>query len=702
MTFKQLNERIQSQFTAIQQFKLFRLNISGQQIWDQYLAGFSPEEDPVFRDPNSSTHNCNNDKSFIRRYGNIVAIDDNYNVISMFDIDVTGTIFANTFAGIRELIATGKVTEVFFETYAELNSLPYEACKKTQKVFQLGHAKTPKQYSVEEVAKFGRVNSTDIYEFHHFHVFVDTQFVDKSGKSVEAVMANYREPKSVFQRAMEEIPLDTLVLVRDLITQGSLLNGDSYLAKVEQFIQLKQEYDNIPQQLRGNWCWVKSYNLPIAKFRNELIGTLCVELAEGVDLNQACLTWNKRADPANYMKAKAPITQRQIEEAQRFVIDNGYEESFNRRFANLSDINLSEIKHMNVDGKEVKTSALFAGVKPAISTRHKRSQFDTVEEVTIEKFMAEILPTCTDIELFMENRLEGNLASLLTANTPESKRIFKWSNNFSWTYNGNLTGKSQIKENVKLVGGKVTGVLRCSLQWNDEDTRGSMDYDLHCKTPFKTIYYADKRCTKSGGWLDVDMIRPTAIGIENITWQNHIPNGNYDFSVNHYSGTPNNGFKVEIEFNGETFNYYFDRPTNSGSVTRVATVTVTNGQFTIQHHLPESSSSRTIWGLETGQFHKVNLVCLSPNFWGENNVGNKHYFFMLDQCRTETSMRSFHNEYLIGDLLQHRKVMEVLADTTRVNPQPDQLSGVGFNSTVKDEVILKLKGSFQRVVKVKF
>lgn len=83
-----------------------------------------------------------------------------------------------------------------------------------------------------------------------------------------------------------------------------------------------------------------------AKFRNELIGTLCVELTEGVELNKACETWNKRVDPVNYMKA--PITQKQINEAQKFVEENGYSESFDRRFATLDDININEILHSNV------------------------------------------------------------------------------------------------------------------------------------------------------------------------------------------------------------------------------------------------------------------------------------------------------------------------------------------------------------------
>ena len=51
---------------------------------------------------------------------------------------------------------------------------------------------------------------------------------------------------------------------------------------------------------------------------------MCSELAEGMELNKACLNWNKRVDPANYMKATAPITKKQIAEAQKLVEENGY------------------------------------------------------------------------------------------------------------------------------------------------------------------------------------------------------------------------------------------------------------------------------------------------------------------------------------------------------------------------------------------
>jgi hypothetical protein len=335
------------------------------------------------------------------------------------------------------------------------------------------------------------------------------------------------------------------------------------------------------------------------------------------------------------------------------------------------------------------------------STRHKRSEFDGVEEVGIEKFMKDILPNCTSVEAFLSNKQEGNLVSLTTANIKESKSIFKWANNFSWTFNGNLAGKSQIKENVKSAGGKIEGVLRCSLQWNDSETPGIVDFDLHCgESRGVEIYYGQKISKMTDGWLDVDMIRPSKIGIENITWQKHIPDMQYQFFVRNFDGRQNAGFKVEIEFDGNIYNYFHQVPA-FGDV-QIATINVKNGEISIVHHMPESSSSKELYGLASEQFHKVNLVCVSPNHWGENNVGNKHYFFMLDGCKCLTSIRSFHAENLIPELAQHRKVLEVLGNTTMISPVDKQLSGLGYNATVSDELIVKLQGSHKRIIKIKF
>ncbi|MEG2583116.1 MAG: MraZ N-terminal domain-containing protein, partial [Oscillospiraceae bacterium] len=45
-----------------------------------------------------------------------------------------------------------------------------------------------------------------------------------------------------------------------------------------------------------------------------------------------------------------------------------------------------------------------------------------------EKFMEKILPTCTSVEVFLENDHEGNMVTMTTSANDSGKPMFKWDN----------------------------------------------------------------------------------------------------------------------------------------------------------------------------------------------------------------------------------------------------------------------------------
>lgn len=692
---------------------LLRSKISGDKIWDMYILGFG--KDPKFRDPDSSIHNCNCCKSFFRHYGNIIALDKDLEIITLFDGEFPEE-YKESFGLLSEMLRESEIENIFIETFDNLYNLPYDrGIKKSNPTFRLGFDSNVKIYTKEEADKFGIVEAGKAYTFSHFHIVIPREFINFSGDSKESILGVTRTNKQLLERAMREIPLDTYELVRDLINQGSLLDSNKEIPKIQAMIEISKEFQHIEPAKQDRWLWIKSNKFKYARFHGDLIGELCSDLAQGVELNKACKDYNIRIDPANYMKATAPITKRQIEEAKKFVIDGGYEESFIRRAATLEDIKVSDILHSNVGDGSIKPVSIFDGVKPT-ATRHKKSEFDGISEVSIEKFMKDILPGCTSIEAYFTSDHKGNLVTLTTAENKDSKKIFKWPNNFSWTYNGNLAGKSQIKQAVKAAGGFVDAFFRFSIMWNEEWQKKKVltDLDAHCIEPGGDhIYYSssfrkDRGDGKSrcGGQLDIDMICPEQTGVENIyyTDKNKLKDGDYKFYVHHYSGAPTT-FKAEIVFADQVYTYSYTQLSRGDM--EIATFHIKNGEVVSIDQSPWLVSSEgaqeTVWGIDTLQFHKVNLVCLSPNYWDpEHTSGNKHYFFMLEWCKCPSQIRSFHIENLKPDLVAHRKVFEVLGNTNMIEPGEHQLSGLGFDETVKDSIILKLKGSHNRVIKVNF
>ena len=753
ISFEQFADLIREQFAIMcKTGKLFVSSFKGIDLWDLYLNSFAPEDNYVFRDPNSSVNNCNRDRHFIQTYGNIVAIDDDNNISTMFDIyeDVLeDSGYYNSVVEMRKALKAAPIRSVFAIHYDDLIKQPYEKCKKTQKEFQLGYVYTTKQYTKEEVAKFGVVTLGKVYTFHHFWLSLPRQYVlfNYSSKEIEndsTLKANnsvsigtYLSEKNsahdLFVKGLS-IPLETLQVVSELMAQGSLLRADLYKYKVDEFINIKQEYDELTTN-KLNWTWKKFADVPFARFANELIGKTCIDLAEGKDINVVCESFNKFVDSANYMKAKAPITERQRQQAADWIVENGYGESFNRRFAVLADIDINERIHTNSNTK-TKTNAdvLFSKVKTVDTgalSRHKKNEFDKIEEVSIETFLTKLLPSCTSIQVFLENGFNSNLVTMTTSADPEAKNPFKWDkpvngkqNMFSWSYNGNLAAKSNLREMVVAKGGRVDGVFRFTHSWNEIEPNNSL-MDLHVflpsnKGPEKKIcnsygnnqervgWGSARRHGKTGGSQDVDYVNPAPAGyvpVENITFPSldRLPDGDYKCKIHNWQKRDTAGRgKAEIAFGDETYEYIYPA-TQHHEWVDVATVTLRNGCWSIVHHLePVASSSSNLWGLDTNQFHTVNLISLSPNYWGDNAVGVKHYFFFLDGCHSDKPMRSFHIENLNSDLLKERKVLEVFGISDNLEPTEKQLAGLGFTDDSKETLIVKLTGRFKRAVRIRF
>ena len=462
------------------------------------------------------------------------------------------------------------------------------------------------------------------------------------------------------------------------------------------------------------WEWSRSVHDSVARIRSSSIGQLLISLSEGENIESAVTAYERMVAPENYRRPKAIFTKKMLDDARNKIEELGYMSALSRRYAVLDDISVNNILFANRDvsknvfGLEKSSSDLFSSLEKEVKTSPK--SFDKAQVVTIDDFVSNILPTANYVSVLFDSSLSKNLVSLIAPTDKDSKGMFKWDNKFSWAYSGNMTD-SVLKQNVKNFGGKVDGVLRFSIQWNDVAGEWDKnDEDAHCVEPngFE-IHYSRKVDTKTGGNLDVDIINPSkgVPAVENITWPDisKMKFGDYRFFVHCFSNRGGRtGFRAEIEFDGKIYSYDYNKPLRQGEIVDVAVVTLSkDNKFSIRNVLNSDCSSRSFWGIQSGQFVPVSVIMNSPNYWDEQKgIGAKHTFFMLDGCKNDESPNPFFNEFLNDDFKDYKRVMEALGSKAHVEDSDNQLSGVGFNHTQHDSVVVKVKSDAERVYRIRF
>lgn len=677
MTFIEMRTKMLEHFAEMTKdnANLYVVNLDRDKLWDLYLESFPPDKNKVFRERRE--HDCSCCRHFIKAMGNVVTIK-NGKIISLWDFNIDGDgTYEPSIKAMREYVHSCTISDKF--------------CTKEKRIGT---------ESNKELA------NGELFTWDHFYADIPERFVIKSYESIPTIQGDFRDTRNVFKRSLDTITIEAINIILELISQGSLYRGEEHKGVIEKFASYQAKYNQLTDEQKEIFAWeyASEAGMAIGRIRNHSIGTLLTDISEGVDLDRAVKSYEAIVAPANYKRPKAIFTKRMLEDAKKTISELGYMDSLKRRYATLDDITVNNILFSNRDAaRRISGGDVFDEMAASVAINPKK--FNKVEEISIDSFITNVLPTAQEIEILFENKLASNMVSLIAPENKDSKTMFKWGNNYCWAYVGNVT--DSMKERVKSHGGKVDGDLRFSIQWN-EDGHDNCDLDAHCITPIfdDEIYYGHKR-SFTHGELDVDIIHPEGkIAVENITWANRqtMTNGVYKFYVHQFSGRVQNGFRAEIEFDGQIYSFDYSNSMRYKERVDVAEVTLENGNFTIKTLLPENNiSSREVWGLNTNQFVPVSVVMYSPNYWDEQRgIGNKHYFFMLKDCVNPETPNGFYNEFLNNELDKHKRVMEALGSKLAVTNADDQLSGIGFSSTKRNSIIVKVKGSSERVLKINF
>lgn len=685
MDFIKFKEIMQNHFAEMTKDVkcLFEVEVDKDELWNLYLDSFPAGTNEIYRERRE--YDCSCCKQFIRNIGNAVVIKNNQ-IHTIWDLELNDTTYQPVVDALSAYIKSHAVTNIYVSKFKKIGT----------------------DHNREQL------NNGEIVKWDHFYLELPDVLVNRSCRSVGDIQGEFRDTRNVFKRSMDEISEESVLTVLELISQNSLYKGEEWKAVLEQFVTYKQKYDKLETEIeKENYAWENSViaGSVIGRIRNHSIGTLLVNISEGMELDTAVRKYEVIVAPTNYKRPKAIYTKKMLEDAKKTIDELGYIDSLARRFATLDDISVNNILFSNKDAvKRIRGQRaamdVFDEMADEVSIDVKK--FSKVDEIGITDFIKNVLPTAKELEVFLENRHTTNMVSLIAPENADSKTMFKWNNGFSWAYTGNITD-SIMKENVKAAGGKVDGDLRFSMQWNDEDYNPN-DFDAHCKEPNGYhIYYGNKgRLSLSGGVLDVDIINPirNKAAVENITYANRrdMMDGVYQLFVHCYSNNGGkSGFKAEVEFDGSIYSFVYNRPLKDGEVVQVAEVTLKNGVFSIKELIPSSVSSKEVWNTHTNGFVPVSVVMYSPNYWDEQDgIGHRHYFFMLKDCINPETPNGFYNEFLKNDLVQHKRVFEALGSKMSVGDVEDQLSGIGFSATKHNDILIKVKGTSERVLRIKF
>lgn len=699
MNFKPFATAIRNRFNALTSDKnrlVFRSSVTGDELWDTYLKSFPEGTNPMFRE--RTEHDCSCCRSFIRGVGGLVTISDAGEIETIWDAEsapIDHPAYRVVSAALAEKIRSAKVEGLFLATEPA--------------------------YGVESNVE--RKEGKPEIIWNHFNCKIPGHLFNKDPgiRLAEAISAH-----QVFSRGLGEIPMGVLETVQDLIETNSLYRGGEHLPAVQGFMALKKQWEQTPVEKQSLFVWKNIFEKS-SRFRNTVIGTLCQDLAEGMEVEAAVARFEKKVAPENYKRSSAPITPAMVGKALITLRELGLEDALRRRHATIRDVKVGDVLFVDRSArplmKDPLADLLLAEVKPSKKKLENLSKGGT--DISVEEFFQDVLPGAESIELHFERSMLSRLVSLTAPVEGDTGRLFQWDNDFAWCYSGGIAD-SAMRQAVQAKGGRVDGAFRFTHSWNHPGQRNASLMDLHVFLPannrdtnngiselygnMERVGWNHRNHSASGGTQDVDFVNVAPEGyipVENITFPDvgRMPEGKYVCKIHNWQlrSPTTGGFRAEIEFGGNLFEYEYTKPMAHKEWVTVAAVTLKNREFSIEHMLPPNSSQVEKWGLKTSTLVPVETIMLSPNYWGNKGGGNKHYLFMLRGCKNPDPIRGFFNEFLRSELVPHRKVFEILAGKTQCEPTDEQLSGVGFSSTQHDRATFSVrKGGAIRTYNVQF
>ena len=345
-------------------------------------------------------HTCNACRSFVRRYGRLVRIDEEGHALPvMWSIKDVGddSPFLDAVREIFKVVQHGRVSEPFFTTETT----------------------------------WGQPLTGD---WTHLYVQPAEQFVTQKStiKTPSQLAAECVEELKMLQAGLAEYPVAAVRKAVSYLQNSELQRGEKHLDLAQWLVRLHELPAATGEQRRNllwravaaapaGWCHVKS----------GMIGTLLDDIVAGLPFEQVKRRYNEKMHPLQYQRPTAPPAAGNIDQAEKIVDQLGVKRSLERRFAKLSDLKILWAPQPPKAPAPAKPGT-FAHLRTPKASAPVLSDAPA-QTITWEKFARTVLPGAERIELLVQAGRQP-FAAYVTAVHADAPPILQWESPVSWYF----------------------------------------------------------------------------------------------------------------------------------------------------------------------------------------------------------------------------------------------------------------------------
>lgn len=622
-----------------------RGDISGDDIWGLYLENIPVEHNPILRE--RRYYDGNYDRSFVRRFGHVLWIDESGNISTIWEVD--GGSYLHKVARALDL---------------KLRSGSPQVCRY-----------------ILHPATYGRESGydNDGILHHHFAAKAQGNIASMLGASVMAGVNS--RAQTLLSRASGE-HVEALRAVLELIDSNQIYHGRKYRGLIADWLKFA---DGDRQSIQRRAVWQCSKSIALDGVSTSPISTLVQNLVEGVQPEDAVRRFEATVAPANYRRTTTVATTAMINHATHELSNNGLGWLMNRKIATVSDVANNFI--FRTPGDSYGLSLIDKLKREANSTISGGSKLKLVD-IDSREFVQR-LPSAHSVEIAPGHSHRTN-RFVITRNESSDGGSLAWGNDYGWTYLNGWTSNA-VRERVERAGGNVDAPVRISLAWSNSD-----DLDLYVRGAFDRLdeivcASSHSHIDKILGYRDTDMNvngENSVDPAENVYFDDiSILNSWLDVSVdsfNRHSSCPE-GYEVHV----------------MAGAARAAVRSKSNqpGGFSVRINKDGELEFKNLCGVEVleesigRKWVPVIGISHSPNYWsGASGSGQKHLMLFTEDFVIDGPVRTLFRGHLSANLREHYKAIDIIA--TRVFDEPRccerYARGYGFSSASGQSFITRI------------